>query len=434
MKILTEYNVVYLLCNVLRTYAIFRFMRVFLGKEDVKKTMECVSYILCYVAVSSIYIVFNNPLLTALTNIITILLITFSYKAKNTNRIFGVIFTYAMLILVDFLAYWGVSICDPTSKLPLDKQLIIMQIIATMLIFTVVILLSNIKNSITVQDVLPLHWIASIMIPFITTILAISPLLFNINVGIPLISLIIVAMFLVNVVIFYLYDELKASSQDKLEKGLVLQQSNIYKKQLDFIYQSQENIKAFRHDMKNHLTTIQTLITDNENDKAIIYIENTFDVLSTTLEHCHSGNYVIDSILNFKISQSITLGITVDTIFRIPKHLNISAFDLNVVIANLMDNAITAASKTSDKYISIRLHFHNELLFINITNSYNGIIKKVGKQFITMNENPDEHGIGIKSVEQVITKYNGEINFSYDKHNFAVNAMLFNEKITNIII
>lgn len=423
---MSEYNIVYLLCNTLRTYAIFKFMCIFFNRDDVNRIKEWSLYVAYYIITAGAYIFINVPIITTIINVIIMFIITLIYSDTYKKRIFAVLYMYAMLILVEFLAFGGLLSTGIIKNLLPNVQLIIMQIVTTMVTYMLVLALSNFKIFKNHEEVLPMQWVVSIIIPIITTILAIAPLLFKLNVEIPLLSLIIIAMFFVNIAIFYLYDELLKASQKHLENQLAIQQNTIYEKQMKLIYQSQENITMFRHDMKNHLYALRKLVENNDNQQAIYYINDTFDIISNTLEYCNSSNYTVDSILNFKISEAVNLGVKVFVHTKIPIELAINNFDLNIVLGNLMDNAINATVKATEKFIEINMSYERDVLFVDITNSYNGIIKEQQNNFISTHKNIHEHGIGIPSVKRVIKKYDGTIEFVYDQNKFKVVVMICN--------
>lgn len=49
-----------------------------------------------------------------------------------------------------------------------------------------------------------------------------------------------------------------------------------------------------------------------------------------------------------------------------------TAFDWNIILGNLMDNAIEAAEKSEDRFLQIRIRYQRGMLFIQIRNSYSG--------------------------------------------------------------
>ncbi|MEG2813785.1 MAG: GHKL domain-containing protein, partial [Oscillospiraceae bacterium] len=348
-----------------------------------------------------------------------------NYNTTYQKRLLSVIYVYTLSILIEFPVFWSLQLFPIFKNLTEKSQMIIGQVLVTVLTYLVSLILTNFKIIKNYGEVTLVRWIATVTIPLITTTLAISPLLFKTDVSIGLLGLIITAMFFVNIIVFYLYDELSKSAKDKLEKELVLGQNDAYQKQLSVIYASQENISLFRHDMKNHLNALQMYISDGNIDEASKYMKNAFNTINNEFEYCKSGNYAIDSILNLKISQAKKLGIDIKCKVSVPNKLKIASFDLNVILANLMDNAINATGKSGNKLIEIFIRFDCEVLYINISNSYDGFIMTEKNKFLTTHKNKAGHGIGIESIKRSINKYNGEILFDYDTQFFTTKVMIF---------
>ena len=53
-------------------------------------------------------------------------------------------------------------------------------------------------------------------------------------------------------------------------------------------------------------------------------------------------------------------------------------------------------------------------------NSYQEPPKKKGEEFVTSKEDEDSHGMGIKSMKQIVEKYQGEIKISFENNVFTV--------------
>ena len=70
--------------------------------------------------------------------------------------------------------------------------------------------------------------------------------------------------------IFYLYDVLISAYKKLEEQSLMEKQMLIYSHQLDVLMQSEEKVKALRHDLKNHLGEL-ALMAGNQNKFGNIY-------------------------------------------------------------------------------------------------------------------------------------------------------------------
>ena len=100
--------------------------------------------------------------------------------------------------------------------------------------------------------------------------------------------------------------------------------------------------------------------------------------------------------------------------------------EICVVLGNLLDNAIEAASKVEEglKWIKILIGKQNQMTFIKIENNYlyDPVIKN--REFQTTKQNKNAHGYGIRSVRRIIKKYDGTINLEAEAHVFRVRILL----------
>ena len=65
------------------------------------------------------------------------------------------------------------------------------------------------------------------------------------------------------------------------------------------------------------------------------------------------------------------------------------------------------------------------ILFIEIKNSHNGRIHRVGNMFKTTKEQKKGHGIGLKNVQRVVEEYHGQMEINNTEESFFVKLVMF---------
>ena len=80
-----------------------------------------------------------------------------------------------------------------------------------------------------------------------------------------------------------------------------------------------------------------------------------------------------------------------------------------------MDNAVESAEKTVNPFIELNV-FHkenNNMTIITLIDSCRvNPIDKNGNLLPTKKPNPQFHGFGMRSIENIVKKYNGEMTFT----------------------
>lgn len=105
--------------------------------------------------------------------------------------------------------------------------------------------------------------------------------------------------------------------------ALLKQQNQAYENQMVLSKESERNITALRHDIKNHLLSLQQLIGRQQYQEAGTYLGDLFMDLETKHRFAATGNTIVDGLLNIKLGQAAEMG--VDILTDIQKHLLINS-------------------------------------------------------------------------------------------------------------
>jgi sensor histidine kinase regulating citrate/malate metabolism len=211
-----------------------------------------------------------------------------------------------------------------------------------------------------------------------------------------------------------------------MESRLVIEQNKYYNRQLELMKASLETTKAIRHDINNHMASISTLVKSNEKEQTLQYISNILEHFAAERNYASSGNIIVDSIINFKFQEAEQRRIKTTLDLNIPKNLGVSPIDMTIILGNLLDNAIEAASKVKENpYINVKLKYDKGRLLLQVDNPYAGeLIEKDGR-FFTTKEDKDNHGIGLESAKKVIQKYSGTMSVDYSDNIFSVVILMY---------
>ncbi|MBQ8733642.1 MAG: GHKL domain-containing protein [Anaerotignum sp.] len=197
----------------------------------------------------------------------------------------------------------------------------------------------------------------------------------------------------------------------------------VEKSYYDILEQQNQKLRIYAHDAKNHLTAIRSLTDDPQINQ---YIGSLSRQLADYTRICNSGNKMLDIMLHKYDLECRSKGIDFQYDVKLCNLSGIEDIDLVAILGNLMDNAMTAAARSEEKYIRLETGRHNAYQILTIRNSSDTAPQTEGDSLISSKKNKEYHGFGLKSVAQVLQKYQGDFDWNYDSatSQFAVTAMI----------
>ena len=149
-------------------------------------------------------------------------------------------------------------------------------------------------------------------------------------------------------------------------------------------------------------------------------------------EISHTGNIVVDSLVNHKYALAQKDGIQFEARVFIPSVLPFQSGHLAIIFGNLLENALEACRKLpqEQRYIMLEATYIKEMLQICIKNGSPEKLKKDNSgRYLTTKKDTGCHGIGLASVEQALADYDGELFTQHEKGEFQVSAVLYSNSI-----
>ncbi len=187
-------------------------------------------------------------------------------------------------------------------------------------------------------------------------------------------------------------------------------------------------IRKLRHDSKQYFSSIINYLENNQISELNIFLQEVLEESTAMLGHINTGNITIDSIIDAKYSKISKLQIPFEMDINVPSILPFRSIDLNLIIGNILDNAIEANEnvKENDRFLKLCIKYETTCLIINCTNAYNGIILQDNNQnLITVKEDSKNHGFGIDTIKDIIKKYNGSLVLENDNNFFTIKSIVF---------
>lgn len=188
--------------------------------------------------------------------------------------------------------------------------------------------------------------------------------------------------------------------------------------------------ERLRHDLKNHIIALLGLLENKEWKKMENYLKNMEDSANFGIGEEITGNRVVDILLYQKRKMAERKNIIWECDVQIPKICCINEFDLCVLFGNILDNAVEACERLQNnepycnqrQFINIQARVVKKCFLLEVKNSADMEDKhKIG---LTNKENPEEHGIGLLNISDVVHKYNGVMNIEVQNGVFVISILV----------
>lgn len=216
-----------------------------------------------------------------------------------------------------------------------------------------------------------------------------------------------------------------------LEKQIVSMEEHA--RELDRVY---SGIRSMKHDMKNQLAVVNSLIHRQDSDKVLPDYLNQLNRTIGKLDFpFQTGSAVVDSLLSMKYHEACENipGIQFeaeDLIFS--EKINIQPADLCIILGNALDNAIEACEKLEERagqgkcFIRLNSFYRHNMLLLTIENSYSGELS-VGQDSLfpaTTKLDSETHGIGMHNIKEAAERYQGGVSWKEEGNVFTLTVML----------
>ncbi len=210
----------------------------------------------------------------------------------------------------------------------------------------------------------------------------------------------------------YAYRRLRRSLQTQAALQSLAQEAQAQKIYIAEAQMRYEQTKAFRHDIKNHLSVLDGLLKDKKLEESRAYLQNLKAASAALSFPCQTGNPVVDIMLGEKLGLARANGISAEVSLLLPGSWGIDDFDLCVIFANALDNAIHACEKARGA-ASIRISGERQgdfylLVFEN-----------------TCSDEPlPPAGTGLSNIKSVADKYHGAMLAEKTGRHFSLTVLL----------
>lgn len=218
-------------------------------------------------------------------------------------------------------------------------------------------------------------------------------------------------IWLMCLIMYFVVQQMSKDNQTKLEYELMKEKEKYSKESMEIIKRSNEELREFKHDLKNYLLPLQEAMeTMPQSEMAKVWekINQKIEDVQTLIQ---TGNSYVDSMINTKITLARSEKVDVKCTI-LSKMEGIDDLEFCSVFGNLMDNAIEAERKVIEKKeIIIFVEEKMGYFRLEIQNKIEKSVLNENSSLNTTKKDTSSHGIGHKSIKRTMQKVGGALKY-----------------------
>ena len=138
----------------------------------------------------------------------------------------------------------------------------------------------------------------------------------------------------------------------------------------------------------------------------------------------YTGIGLIDAIINDYSARAEQKNIDLNVNAQmLPIDIGFASCDICSLFTNLLENAVEAATEK----VAVHIGRAGRTLYLKIENDTSAVPIRKGKRFVPGKDERELHGWGTQIVEDIVERYEGDVEYNYRDGLFGV-YILLNEK------
>ena len=234
------------------------------------------------------------------------------------------------------------------------------------------------------------------------------------------------SIFIMNIIVFVFYDQICNSQMVKEERDNLLHYIDLQETEQQNVDSYNRNISKIRHDIKNYMIGISSLINQGKYDIALDEINKVSSEVVKKYDKVSTCDSVLNHILNAKLWIMNEKNISLKRKLYIMDELTMSAGELSVLLGNVLDNAIeyVESHKGVEQLIRMDMNFDRGILMVRVQNRVENEIIIPEDMIIKTTKADKGHGLGMKSIKEICDRYSGKFDVKCESGNFTVIMMM----------
>lgn len=224
-----------------------------------------------------------------------------------------------------------------------------------------------------------------------------------------------------DVLLYFSMTSIANRSRLAAENMLLKKQVDAQKAHYAALTEQFEDIRRMRHDISNHIYTINLLLKEGRTDEAAAYAAELDKDATYYPKIGQCRNPVTDAFLYSRSKELEGQGVDVDMQINVPRIPQVSNMHMVSALGNLLDNAAEAALKCSKPWIKLNAYSAKGYLIVEVSNPVPPAMEKKRR----IPELP--RGVGTHILNEIAEIYSGQYTCSEQNGVFLATLTLREE-------
>ena len=229
-------------------------------------------------------------------------------------------------------------------------------------------------------------------------------------------------VWLILVIFFIAFDRYLILEKKDFNRVMNIQSANhLMEKSISFLQSYaqllQDNGKEmslFRHDLRHRILALHGLLQRGQTEDALALLESSHEDLERTATHPYCLNPIINAIISIYFEKAKELSVRTSHKISFPQSLPSIESPLAYVLANLLENAIMAATTMpkEKRTVDLTLLMKGNQIALSVVNSYDMPLHLDEKGYPKTDK--EGHGFGMVSIARFLDSHQAYKNFTQE--------------------
>lgn len=187
------------------------------------------------------------------------------------------------------------------------------------------------------------------------------------------------------------------------------------------VEQAEQNLRILRHDMRHYALMIDSLLDQGEYDEIRNIAGYLNEVMDENKVARYCENLIVNTILLKMAEQAKNCDVTLNLDVLISPQIPVNEYEFALVIANLLENAVTAVKDMkTGRFVEGKIHCTEGYLLIDLENPCRKEIRFHSVTGLPESEGKRNHGLGMQSVLAFCDNLGGNIDCYCENDRFRL--------------